>query len=89
MCVVTHILDYSLRIVNSKIGIFLKIGGEKLLYTKIESLCKEKGISIAKLEKDCDIGNATIRRWDKSFPRIDTLKKVADFFGKPIEYFLE
>ena len=86
MCVVTHILDYSLRIVNSKIGIFLKIGGE---YTKIESLCKEKGISIARLEKDCDIGNATIRRWDKSFPRIDTLKKVADFFGKPIEYFLE
>ncbi len=89
MCVVTHILDYSLRFVNSKIGIFLKIGGEKLLYAKIESLCKEKGISIAKLEKDCDIGNATIRRWDKSFPRIDTLKKVADFFGKPIEYFLE
>lgn len=83
MCVVTHILDYSLRFVNSKIG------GEKLLYAKIESLCKEKGISIAKLEKNCDIGNATIRRWDKSFPRIDTLKKVADFFGKPIEYFLE
>lgn len=60
-----------------------------MLYAKIESLCKDKGISIAKLEKDCDIGNATIRRWDKSFPRIDTLKKVADFFGKPIEYFLE
>lgn len=64
-------------------------GGEKLLYAKIESLCREKGVSIAKVEKECNIGNATIRRWDKSFPRIDTLKKVADFFGKPIEYFLE
>ena len=89
MCVVIHILDYSLTFVNRKIGIFLKIGGEKLLYAKIESLCKEKGVSIAKVEKECNIGNATIRRWDKSFPRIDTLKKVADFFGKPIEYFLE
>lgn len=83
------ILDYSLINVNIKVRFFSKKGGDELLYAKIESLCKDKGISIAKLEKDCDIGNATIRRWDKSFPRIDTLKKVADFFGKPIEFFLE
>ncbi len=60
-----------------------------MLYKKVESVCKEKGVSIAKLEKDCGIGNATVRRWDKAFPRIDTLKKVADYLGKPIEYFLE
>lgn len=71
-------------------NIFQKSGrGDELLYEKIESLCRERNISIAKVEKECNIGNATIRRWDKSFPRIDTLKKVADFFGKPIEYFLE
>lgn len=85
----TFILDYSLIIVNTKVDFFLKVGGDRLLYEKIEFLCKERNISIAKVEKDCNIGNATIRRWDKSFPRIDTLKKVADFFGKPIEYFLE
>lgn len=83
------ILDYSLKNVNTKVDFFLKIGGNKLLYAKIESLCKDNGISIAKLEKDCDIGNATIRRWDKSMPRIDTLKKVADYFGKSVEYFLK
>lgn len=60
-----------------------------MLYEKLETLCKEQGISIAKLERDCGIGNATVRRWDKAFPRIDTLKKVADYLGKPIEYFLE
>lgn len=60
-----------------------------MLREKVEAICKEQGISIAKLEKDCEIGNATVRRWDKSFPRIDTLKKVADYLGKPIEYFLE
>lgn len=72
-----------------KLDFFLKIGGDKLLYEKIETVCKERSISIARLEKDCGIGNATVRRWDKSFPRINTLKKVADYLGKPIEYFLE
>ncbi len=85
----TFILDYSLIIVNTKVDFFLKTGGDKVLGAKIESLCKERNISIAKVEKDCAIGNATIRKWDKSHPRIDTLKKVAAYFGKPIEYFLE
>ncbi|MCI8978568.1 MAG: helix-turn-helix transcriptional regulator [Lachnospiraceae bacterium] len=56
-----------------------------MLYEKLETLCKERGISIAKLERDCCIGNATVRRWDKAFPRIDTLKKVADYLGSGIE----
>lgn len=60
-----------------------------MLLAKIEALCKEENISIAKVEKDCNIGNGTIRRWDKAFPRIDTIKKIASYFGKPIEYFLE
>lgn len=60
-----------------------------LLYEKVESACKERGVSIARLERDCLIGNATVRRWNKAYPRIDTLKKVADYLGKPIEYFLE
>ncbi len=85
----TLILDYSLKNVNIKIRLFSKSGGDELLYKKVESVCKERGISIAKLEKDCDIGNATVRKWDKSFPRINTLKKVADYLNKPIEYFLE
>lgn len=60
-----------------------------MLYEKIESLCKEQGVSISKVEKECNIGNATIRRWDKSSPRLDNLKKVADYFGVSVDYFLE
>lgn len=60
-----------------------------MLYEKIKSLCKERGIRISKVEKDCNIGNATIRKWDKSVPRIDTLKKVADYFDKSMEYFFK
>ena len=56
---------------------------------KIKVLCKRKGISISRLEKECGIGNSTIRRWDESAPRVDSLKKVADYFGVSLEYFLE
>lgn len=60
-----------------------------MIFTKIKELCAESGISIARLEKECKIGNGTISAWDKSSPRLDNLKKIADFFSKPIEYFLE
>ena len=60
-----------------------------MVVQRVESLCKEKGISISRLEKECSIGNATIKRWDESAPRIDTLKKVADYFGVDINYFIE
>lgn len=56
---------------------------------KIKALCQEQDISIAKLEKECGLGNGVIGRWDKSSPSVHNLKAVADFFGKPVEYFLE
>ena len=57
-----------------------------MLYTKIEDLCKEKGISIARLEKECGLGNATIKSWKdmRDAPRFSTIKKVADYFGVTI-----
>lgn len=60
-----------------------------MILKKIKKLCKKRGISISELERECKIGNATITRWDKSNPRLDTLKRVADYFGVTIEYFLE
>lgn len=56
---------------------------------KIKALCHEKGVSIAKLEKECGLGNGVVGRWDKSSPAVHNLKAVADYLGKPIEYFLE
>ena len=76
-------------LLNIKLEFYLQKGGKDVILQRVESLCKEKGISISRLEKDCGIGNATIKRWDESAPRIDTLKKVADYFGISIEYFLE
>jgi transcriptional regulator with XRE-family HTH domain len=59
-----------------------------LLYSKISKLCKDRNISVARLEKECGLGNATVRGWKISNPNLSNLKKVADYFGVSIEYFL-
>ena len=56
-----------------------------MVYKNISSLCSKKGISIARLERETDIGNGTIRRWEKNSPTIDNLKKVADYFGHTVD----
>ena len=60
-----------------------------MILKKIEELAKKQGISITFLEKKLSFGNGTIRSWDKCSPSIKKLKKVADYFGVSIEYFLE
>lgn len=85
----TYILDYSLNIVNNEIRKNPKERRIILILSKVEDLCKERGITISRLEKECGIGNATIKRWDESIPRSDTLKKVANYFDVSIEYFFE
>lgn len=60
-------------------------GGESVILSNIARLCKEKGISIARLERELGFGNATIRGWGSSSPNVDNLKKVADFFGVTID----
>ena len=56
-----------------------------MLYSKIEALCKERGISIAGLEKAVGLGNATIKGWRESSPRYENIAKVADFFGCTVD----
>lgn len=60
-----------------------------MVLKKIEKLAKENNISIGALEKKLGFGNATIRSWGKCSPSIEKLKKVADYFGVSVEYFLE
>ena len=56
-----------------------------MIYKNVVRLCKEKGISIARLERETGIGNGTIGRWEKSSPSVDNAKKVADFFGVTLD----
>lgn len=60
-----------------------------MLYENIVRLCKEKNVSIARLEKECGFGNATVRGWAVSSPSITKVQKVAEFFNVSIEDLLK
>lgn len=60
-----------------------------ILYQRIEELCNSKGISIARLEKECGFANATIKKWkDVSVPSIDKARCIAEYFGVTTDYLL-
>lgn len=52
-----------------------------MIFENIEKLCKERKMSVAALESACGLGNATIRGWKNSNPRVNSLKRVADFLN--------
>ena len=60
----------------------------QLIYQNVLRFCEERGISLARLERETGIGNGTISRWKTSFPRVDILKKVADYFGVSVDSLL-
>ena len=54
------------------------------VYDNVKVLCEKKNISISALEKKANIANATIRGWNTSSPRLETLQKVAEALGVPV-----
>ncbi len=58
------------------------------MYQKIKALCKENKISVYYLEKQLEFSTGSVSKWDNSMPRADALLKVANYFNKPIDYFI-
>lgn len=58
------------------------------IYDKVKEAATKAGYSIAKLEKEAGLGNATIAGWKKSDPQVATLKRVADVLKMRIEELL-
>ena len=56
-----------------------------MLLTNIRLLCKEKGISVSKLEQATGISNGTIGRWGESSPTVENVRKVAEFFDTTVD----
>lgn len=61
------------------------------MYQKFEQLVKAKGITTYRVAKDIGLAPTVFSDWKsgKSKPKVDKLKKIADYFGVTIEYFLE
>lgn len=61
------------------------------MYQKFEQLVKARGITTYRVAKDIGLAPTVFSDWKsgKSNPKVDKLKKIADYFGVTIEYFLE
>lgn len=64
-------------------------GGVMELKDRIKLLADRKKISLPQLEQELGFGNATIVKWDKSTPKADKLKKVANYFNVSMEYLMD
>lgn len=59
------------------------------VYQKIQTLCAERGISITQLASSIGVSSATASGWKTGAkPRPSTIKKIADYFTVPIDFFL-
>lgn len=59
-----------------------------MLYDNVKKICEEKGISVGKIEKDLQLSNGSICKWNENEPGIRKVQKVADYLGVSIEELL-
>ena len=59
-----------------------------MLYDNVKKICEEKGISVGKIEKDLQLSNGSICKWNENEPEIRKVQKVADYLGVSIEELL-
>jgi len=66
------------------------MGGENL-YPKFVKLLQKHNTTAYRVSKDTEISTSTLSDWKtgRSIPKVDKLKKIADYFGVSITYFLE
>ena len=55
---------------------------------RIRELCSARGVSIARLERECGFSNGYIRGMKDGKMSAERLKKVADYLGVTAEYLL-
>lgn len=56
---------------------------------KIIRLGKEQGLTVADIERECNIGTRSIYRWDENTPAVDKVKRVADYLGTTVDDLLK
>ena len=60
-----------------------------MIFDNVRHLCREKGISITKLEDDLGFARSSVCKWNESEPGIRKVQKVADYLGVSIEELLK
>lgn len=60
-----------------------------MLYDNVKMLCKERGISVLRLETELGFPRSSICKWNDNQPGIRKVQKVADYFNVTIEKLLK
>lgn len=59
------------------------------MHRRIMDLVDASGKSVRQVEREAGIGNGIIGQFpNKKNPSFKTIKALADYFGKPIDYFV-
>lgn len=56
------------------------------IFNRIENLVKKKGLTLSRVERECGLGNGTIKRWENQSPRLDKLVSVARFLDVSLDF---
>jgi transcriptional regulator with XRE-family HTH domain len=65
-------------------------GGDQM-YNKFAELLEKNNVTAYQVAKATEIATATLTEWKKGTytPKVDKLKKIADYFGVSVDYFLD
>lgn len=56
-----------------------------MLYERIKELCRQKGVSIAQMEREIGFPRSSISKIDKHTPSMDKIQKIADYFDVSVD----
>ena len=61
------------------------------MYKNFSTLLEKTNKTAYRVSKDTGIAQSVLSDWKRgiSNPKVDKLKKLSDYFGVPLEYFLE
>ena len=55
-------------------------------YKRLIDLIEKKSLTIRKVERECGLANASIRRWETQSPRLDSVVSVANYLHVSVDY---
>ena len=56
-----------------------------MMLTKILEKCKEKGLTLAELERQAGLANRTIYKWNENVPSVEKVLAVANVLGVTVD----
>lgn len=56
-----------------------------MMLTKILEKCKEKGMTLAELERQAGLANRTIYKWNENIPSVEKVLAVANVLGVTVD----